>query len=101
MRYQRANAVGRTYFCTVNLVAPRSDLLVRYIDDLRAAMKTVKDAHPFAILAMVVPPEHLHAIWRLPPGDADYPLRWLLIKAGFSRRLAKERAHSSQPPSQA
>ena len=101
MRYQRANAVGRTYFFTVNLVAPRSDLLVRYIDDLRAAMKTVKDAHPFAILAMVVPPEHLHAIWRLPPGDADYPLRWLLIKAGFSRRLAKERAHSSQPPSQA
>ena len=52
-------------------------------------MKTVKAAHPFAILAMVVLPEHLHAIWRLPPGDADYPMRWSLIKAGFSRRLAK------------
>ena len=26
---------------------------------------------------------------RLPPGDADYPLRWSQIKAGFSRRMAK------------
>ena len=32
----------------------------------------------------------MHAIWRLPPGDADYPLRWALIKAGYSRRLAKD-----------
>ncbi len=52
-------------------------------------MKTVKDAHPFAVVAMVVLSERLHAIWRLPPGDADYPLRWALIKAGISRRLAK------------
>ena len=36
---------------------------------------------------MVVLPEHLRAIWRLPPGDADYPTRWSLIKAGFSRQL--------------
>ena len=48
-----------------------------------------KAAHPFAILAMVVLPEHLHAVWRLPPDDADHPLRWSLIKAGFFRRLAK------------
>ena len=89
MRYRRANAAGGTYFFTVNVAERRSDVLVRHIDDLRAAMKTVKDAYPFAILAMVVLPEHLHAIWRLPPGDADYPLRWSLIKAGFSRRLAK------------
>ena len=90
MRYRRADAAGGTYFFTVNLAERRSDLLVRHIDDLRAAMKAVKDAHPFAILAMMVLPEHLHAIWRLPPGDADYPMRWSLIKAGFSRRLAKD-----------
>jgi len=89
MRYRRADAAGGTYFFTVNLAERRSDLLVRHIDDLRAAMKTVKDAHPFAILTMVVLPEHLHAIWRLPPDDADYPLHWSLIKAGVSRRLAK------------
>ena len=89
MQYRRADAAGGTYFFTVNLAERRSDLLVRHIDSLRAAMKSVKDAHPFAILAMVVLPEHLHAIWHLPPDDADYPLRWSLIKAGFSRRLAK------------
>ena len=73
------------HFFTVDL----SDVLARHIDESRAAIKTVKTAHPFAILAMVVLPEHLHAIWRLPPGDVDYPLRWSLIKAGFSRRLAE------------
>ncbi|CAH1086186.1 hypothetical protein [Candidatus Nitrotoga sp. 1052] len=72
---------------------------MRHIDDLLAEMKTVKNAHPFAILAIVVLPEHLHAIWRLPLGNADYPLRWSLIKTGFSRRLAK--SYSCQPPSQA
>jgi putative transposase len=38
---------------------------------------------------MVVLPEHLHAIWRLPAGDADYPLRWSLIKSSFSRQIKK------------
>ena len=41
--------------------------------------------------------ERLHAIWRLSPGDADYPLRWSLIKSGFSWRLAKgERVSASR-----
>jgi putative transposase len=31
---------------------------------------------PFEVVAMVVMPEHLHTIWRLPPDDADYPTRW-------------------------
>ncbi|MEQ1880203.1 MAG: transposase [Burkholderiales bacterium] len=66
-----------------------SDLLVQQMDDLRAVLAQVKRAHPFALVAMVALPEHLHAIWRLPPDDADFPIRWSLIKAGFSRRIAK------------
>lgn len=32
-----------------------------------------------------------------PPGDADYPLRWSQIKAGFSRHLPKnERTRASR-----
>lgn len=38
---------------------------------------------------MVVLPDHLHAIWRLPEGDSGDPMRWSLIKARFSRRLPK------------
>jgi putative transposase len=89
MRYRRATAAGGTYFFTVNLAEWHSDRLVRHIDELRAVIQGVKHAHPFTTLTMVVLPEHLHAIWRLPPGDADYPLRWSQIKAGFSRRMAK------------
>ena len=47
---------------------------------------------------MVVLPEHLHAIWRLPPGDRNFPMRWSLIKAGFSRLLPNE---EYVPPSRA
>jgi putative transposase len=90
LRYRRANAEGATYFFTVNLADRKSDTLLRHIDDLRTVIDKVKLAHPFSIVAMVVLPEHLHAIWRLPPGDADYPMRWSLIKAGFSRRLPSD-----------
>jgi putative transposase len=43
--------------------------------------------HPFTIDAIVVLPEHLHCIWTLPQGDADYKTRWALIKANFSRAI--------------
>jgi putative transposase len=89
MEYRRAQTSGATYFFTVNLADRQADTLVRHIDDLRFVMRAVKLRHAFALLAMVVLPEHLHAIWRLPTGDANYPLRWSLIKSGFSRRLAK------------
>jgi hypothetical protein len=32
-------------------------------------------------------PDHLHAIWALPDGDADFATRWRLIKCGFSHAL--------------
>lgn len=88
MHYRRARTTGGTYFFTVNLADRRSDILVRHIDTFRTVVNAVKTRHPFAIVAMVVLPEHLHTIWCLPESDADYPLRWPLIKAGFSRRLA-------------
>jgi putative transposase len=83
MRYRRADLAGGTYFFTVNPAKRLSDLLVRHIDDLHAAMETVNGTHPLASLTVVALPEHLHAIWRLPPGDTDCPLRWSLIKSGM------------------
>ena len=72
-------------------------MLVDHIDELRDALREVKSRHPFRIDAMVVMPNHLHALWTLPPGDANYPLRWSLIKSGFSRRLPKtERRNPSR-----
>lgn len=90
MRYRRTRTPGGTYFFTVNLADRTTDLLVRHIDTLREALRTVKARHPFSLVAMVVLPEHLHAVWRLPPGDADFPLRWSLIKGRFSRQLPRQ-----------
>ena len=97
MLYRRANAAGATYFFTVNLADRNADTLVRHVDALRMVINRVKKIHPFSIVAMVVLPEHLHAIWRLPVEDANYPTRWALIKSGFSRLLPKtERIASSR-----
>ncbi|MDP1680137.1 MAG: hypothetical protein Q8L02_08530 [Candidatus Nitrotoga sp.] len=48
----------------------------------------LKNPHPFAILASARTPAS--DVENLPPGDAHYILRWSLIKAGFSRRLAAQ-----------
>jgi putative transposase len=90
MRYRRADVTGGTYFFTVNLAERKRTLLVKHIDVLRMVIKKVKVMHPFHLDAVVVLPDHLHAMWTLPEGDADYPTRWALIKAGFSRQLPKE-----------
>ena len=87
MRYRRSFVPGGTFFFTANLADRSSHLLTQHIDLLRSAVRRVKAAHPFEIVALVVLPDHLHAIWEMPPGDCDYPLRWALIKAGFSRGL--------------
>ena len=67
------------------------------MEALRAVTALVKERHPFHIDAMVVLPDHLHTIWTLPAGDADYPARWMLIKAGFSRQVPRgERINASR-----
>jgi len=89
MRYRRADVAGGTYSFTVNLAERKRTLLVNHVDVLRTVVKTVKARHPFQIDAMVVLPDHLHALWTLPEGDGDYPTRWMLIKTGFSRQMPK------------
>lgn len=74
-------------FFTVALADRSQRLLVQHIDSLREAFHCVKAEHPFVLDAMVVLPEHLHCIWTLPTGDANYPDRWRRIKAAFSRSL--------------
>ena len=86
-RYIRAAVPGATYFFTVALQDRRSTWLTDQIGLLRDALSLTKSKHPFRIDAMVVLPEHLHALWTLPDDDADFSLRWLLIKRRFTRQL--------------
>jgi putative transposase len=89
MRYRRANLPGACYFFTVNLAQRNKSLLVENIDVLRSVFKQVKKNYAFTILAIVVLPDHLHTLWQLPENDANYPMRWNLIKPSFSRALPK------------
>ncbi|MBI4740913.1 MAG: transposase [Betaproteobacteria bacterium] len=94
--YRRAWQPGGTYFFTVNLLQRHGcDLLVRHVDLLRAAVRAVRQRHPFLIHAWVVLPEHLHCVIELPPDDADFATRWRLIKMGFSKALPKTERRSA------
>jgi putative transposase len=85
--YRRNFAAGSSFFFTVNLAERRLRLLTEHIDELRSAFRETRRHHPFTIDAMVVLPDHLHAVWTMPEGDADFATRWWLIKSAFSRSL--------------
>jgi putative transposase len=87
VRYRRNFLAGGTFFFTVTLVDRRSSALVEHIADLRNAFRVTRRERPFAIEAIVVLPDHLHAVLTLPAGDADFSGRWRRIKGYFSRAL--------------
>jgi len=92
--YRRAIVPGGCFFFTVNLLERRKTLLVDHIAMLREAIVTTRRSHPFAIDAFVVLPDHVHAVWTLPPGDRDFSLRWRLIKSRFATALPKQERRS-------
>jgi putative transposase len=85
--YRRNRVPGGTFFFTVNLLDRRSNLLVARIDAVRDAVRQVRARAPFHIDAWVVLPDHMHCLWTLPQGDADFPGRWRAIKTTFAKSL--------------
>lgn len=83
--YQRAAFPGGYYFFTVVTYDRRplfDEALARSC--LHTAWATAKAQMPFEDVALCLLPNHLHSVWKLPEGDADFSLRWARIKAGFS-----------------
>ena len=87
--YRRNRVEGGTYFFTVNLRDRQSDLLVTRINTLREAVRRARAAQPFHIDSWVVLPNHMHCVWTLPRGDADFSGRWQAIKTAFSKSVPK------------
>ncbi|APZ43962.1 REP-associated tyrosine transposase [Acidihalobacter ferrooxydans] len=90
-RYRRPEIPGGVFFFTVVTCNRRPVFTTdESVNALRAAFRRVRHARPFAIDAMVVLPDHLHCIWRLPEGDSDFSGRWREIKKATSRTLAPQ-----------
>ena len=92
--YLRDRTPGGCYFFTVNLADRKRHTLIEHVGALREAFRTTLADHPVRVDAIVVLPDHLHCLWQLPPDDADYPLRWRLIKARFAAQVADDVAPS-------
>ena len=93
--YRRTFVPGGCWFFTVNLLDRRQTLLVDHIADLRKAVAATRQRLPFEIGAFVVLPDHLHAIWQLPPDDHDFSTRWRLIKGRFAKALPRNEPRSA------
>jgi putative transposase len=85
--YRRIWIPGGTYFFTVAIADRTSTMLIDHIEALRSAFRCARWARPFATEAIVILPDHIHAVWTIPPGNSDYATRWSHIKAEFSRTL--------------
>jgi putative transposase len=83
--YRRLYVPGGLYFFTLVTYRRRpflTDDLARFC--LRAALNSARKTRPFEIVAIVLLPDHLHTIWKLPEGDADFSLRWKGVKERFT-----------------
>lgn len=83
--FRRYFVPGGTYFFTL-VTARRAPIFrserARVL--LGEAMRKKREEAPFESIAIVLLPDHLHAIWTLPEEDDDYPNRWKAIKAQFT-----------------
>lgn len=82
--HHRLRKPGGTYFFTVNLARPGGTALADHINFLREAYRVTTVEHPIDCKAMVIFPDHIHAVWTLPPGDANFSRRWQKIEARFT-----------------
>ncbi len=86
MRYRRATVPGASYFFTLitfqrqRLFSDQSN-----VERWHRSVAKVQRTRPFVVEAEVVMPDHLHMIWTLPEGDADYSTRIRLIKTAFTK----------------
>ena len=89
--YRRYFVEGGTYFFAL-VTAERVPLFGAA--RARSVLGRVMRAHccetPFETVAIVLLPDHLHAIWTLPVGDDDYSSRWRAIKAKFTAKWLEQ-----------
>jgi putative transposase len=92
--YIRAKFEGGYYFFTVvtyrrrKLFGSASARLY-----LRQAIQQTRTRRPFQTIALCLLPDHLHSLWKLPVGDADFSTRWSSIKGLFSQQYLRDHSN--------
>ena len=88
--YRRSYVPGGTYFFTVVSFRRLPILTAQQSRDLlHASWEDVRSRFPFTTVAICLLPDHLHCVWTLPDGDADYSTRWREIKRLFSKGISQ------------
>jgi putative transposase len=84
--YRRNFVPGGTFFFTV-VTAGRMPLFGEEFARtlLGRCFRQERVTRPFSTDAIVLLPDHLHALWTLPSGDFDFSTRWSAIKSRFTR----------------
>jgi len=59
-------------------------MLTEQVAHLRTAFREARRQRPFTIDAIVILPEHLHAVMTLPANDTNFSARWQRIKGLFT-----------------
>ena len=85
--YRRWFVAGGTFFFTV-VVDGRRALFNEpgSVALLGEVIRNCLSRWPATVNAIVLLPDHLHTIWSLPAGDAEYAKRWGWIKKEFTKR---------------
>lgn len=85
--WRRSIIPGGTFFFTVVTDQRRPVFISSHARNLLGCvMRECQATRPFNNIAIVLLPDHLHAIWSLPDCDADYSARWQWIKTQFTKR---------------
>ena len=88
--YRRVYVSGAWYFFTVVTYDRRPILTTQSgLAALKSAIVETRIRRPFTSIAWVILPNHLHYIWKLPDGDADFSTRWSIIKWRFTREFLR------------
>jgi putative transposase len=84
--YRRAYIPGGTFFFTV-VTEHRAPLFFNATarNLLGKVMRQCFLLYPVQMVAVVLLPDHLHTIWTMPVGDAEFSMRWGWIKKEFSK----------------
>lgn len=87
--YRRVYISGGMYFSGGYVPQATFSNRRRYPRGVARGFQLTRQSKPFAIVAWVLLPDHLHCIWRLPPDDTDFSSRWSIIKRVVTQRCGE------------